>query len=100
MRTLLEIIVAGLLIALAWDKPFKERLSDLGWLSDKAAPVSNHPRPSPSPSGAWMWDPNRKTVLDTPAPKASPLSSPSSILDPNHRSPLDPPRKQSSPHQE
>lgn len=82
LRTLLEIIVAGLLIAAAWNKPFKERVSDLPWIGDKIAPVSNHPqsstlhpRPSPSPSGAWMWDPNPKSPLDPPA-KTHPSATP------------------------
>lgn len=79
LRTLIEIVVAGLLIALAWEKPFKERVSELPWIGDKIAPVSNHPqsstlhpRPSPSASGAWMWDPKRKSILDRSSPTPRP----------------------------
>jgi len=77
MRTLLEIVVAGLLIAIGWDKSFKDRASEFPWLGDKIVPAAKapvhpqsstvHPRPSPSASGSWMWDPNRKSPLDPPA---------------------------------
>ena len=82
MRTLLEIVVAGLLIAAGWETPFKEYASKLPLLGDKTAPASNHPqsstvhpRPTPTASGAWMWDPNRKSPLD-PLVKIRPSPTP------------------------
>jgi hypothetical protein len=86
MRLLLEIILAAALIALAGDKSLKERVSEAQWIGDKIAPVvktpaqpqqAQHPRlqtrsiitPAPTVSGAWMWDPNRKTPLDPPSKK-------------------------------
>jgi len=80
MRTLLEIIVVALLIALAWEKSFKDRLTEVPWIGDKISASGKptrsakraHPLPSASPSGAWMWDPNRKTALDRPSPTPQP----------------------------
>lgn len=88
MRTLLEIAVLAALIACGWNKSFSERIS----LAEASAPpiaksqvrsaVTSGPRagapaapasvanPSPTPSGAWMWDPKRPGALDR---KASPL---------------------------
>jgi hypothetical protein len=106
MRLILDLIIAAAIIALGWEKPLKERISELPWLGDKTAPTESHPRPSSlnphpvptaSPSGAWMWDPKRQSILDTPKPKTAttpPVPSStagSSLLGPNHRSPLDPP---------
>ena len=71
MRTLLDIAIAVLLIALGWEKSFQQRASELPWVGDKTAAVQKTavaPRPAPSASGAWMWDPNRKSVLDRPSP--------------------------------
>jgi hypothetical protein len=115
MRLLLEIILAAALIGLAWGKSFKDRLSEVPWIKDKITasekstkPAQNtHPPPVLSPTVAWIWDPNRRSVLDTPKPRSvTTLPSPSStagswMFDPNHRSPLDPPSKrkpQSTPH--
>lgn len=81
MRLLLEIILAAALIALVWEKSLKERVSELPWIGDKTAPVVKTPErvqrpqprpavtPAPSVSGAWMWDANRKSALDTPSKK-------------------------------
>lgn len=82
MRLLLEIILAAALIALAWDKSFKERVSEAPWIGDKIAPVvktpaqspqSQHHRsivtPAPTTASSWMWDPNRKSPLDPPTRK-------------------------------
>jgi hypothetical protein len=106
MRLLTEIILAAL-IGLAWGKSFKDRLTEVPWFKDKitvsekttkTAPTTRPP-PASSPSGAWMWDPYRRSVLDTPKPRSvTTLPSPSStagswMFDPNHRSPLDPPSK-------
>jgi hypothetical protein len=73
MRLILEILLAAALIALAWEKSLKERASDLPWVSDgfKKSAQRQHRHgatPAPTVSGAWMWDPNRKTSLDRPSP--------------------------------
>jgi hypothetical protein len=82
VRILLEIIVGVLLIALAWEKSLKERFGEIPWPGEKIAPVAkapDHPRflstPTPTASGSWMWDPNRKSPLDPPA-KKHPTSTP------------------------
>jgi hypothetical protein len=105
VRTLLELIIAVAIIALAWEKSLKERTDDLPWVSDKPSSTQNHPRssivnprPTPTAPGAWMWDSKRQSILDTPQPKTATIPAPSStagssLLDPNHRSPLDPPSK-------
>jgi hypothetical protein len=77
VRTLLDIVVAVLLIAVGWEKSFKERAGELPWIGDKLSSVPKapdhsrsstvHPHPTPTASGAWMWDTNRKSVLDAPA---------------------------------
>ena len=81
MRLLLEIMAVAALIALSWEKSFKERASEIPWFRDKVttnskpstrSPQSQHPQtrlqpyvtPAPTTSGSWMWDPNRKTPLD------------------------------------
>ncbi len=79
MRLLLEIIVIGALIALSWEKSFKERAGELPWFRDKAtaktsarSPQTQHPQtrlqpfvtPAPTISGSWLWDRNRKTPPD------------------------------------
>ncbi|MCA1600123.1 MAG: hypothetical protein LC776_00285 [Acidobacteria bacterium] len=83
MRTLLEIVVVALLIAIAWEKSVKERISGLPWLGQKITGTESHspsstrhPRPTPTVSGAWMWDPNRKSVLDRPSPTIPPPREP------------------------
>ena len=81
MRLVLELIVAGLIVALAWEKSFSERVADIPVLGAKLTTTQTHPRsstlhprPTATVSGAWMWDPNRKTTLDrpSPTPKAEP----------------------------
>jgi hypothetical protein len=106
MRLLIEIFIVAALISLAWEKPLRDRLpaflTGTKPETTKAAPRLQTSA-SATPSGAWMTDSNRRTVLDTPAPRSTttnPGSSPGSwMFDPNHRSPLDPPPKKSpSPH--
>ena len=84
MRTLLEIILAAALIALAWEKSLEERARDIPWLGEKMSAVvksPDHPRSSTlnsrpvSTPAAWMWDPNRRSVLDTPPPKSTTVHS-------------------------
>ena len=84
MRLLIEIVLAAALIALAWEKSLKDRASEIPWIGDKIVPVveTQRPRsqirpavtPAPTVSGAWMWDPNRKSPLDLP--KKPPASTP------------------------
>ena len=81
MRFFLEIILAAALIALAWEKSLKERASELPWVSDGfKKPAQRQHRhsatPVPTVSGAWMWDPNRKSVLDRPSPTVPPRNDP------------------------
>jgi len=78
MRLLCEIFVIGALIYLGWEKPFSD------WLhskpeTPKVAPATRPlARVAPTPSSAWMRDPNRQTALDTPAAKPNyPQHSPS-----------------------
>lgn len=77
MRLFLEIILAAALIALAWEKSLQERASELPWIGDglkKSAQRQHRPgvTPAPTVSGAWMWDPNRKSALDRPSPTSPP----------------------------
>lgn len=71
MRSLIEIVIVGALVALAWDKSISERIGEVvpaltakqsSRVAMRATPVAGA-----SPSGAWMWDPNRRTALDRPA---------------------------------
>lgn len=107
MRLLIEIFIVGALISLAWEKPLRDRLpATLTGIKQEVAKPSQRPQTSASatPSGAWMLDPNRRTVLDTPTPeptvtRAGSRPNGSWMWDPNHRSPLDPPAKKSpTPH--
>ena len=64
MRIFFEIILAALLVTLAWERPYK------AWfVSPPAVPKWQAvPRMQPTtPWGAWMWDKNRRTALDRPA---------------------------------
>jgi hypothetical protein len=84
MRLLLEILIIGALIYVGWEIPFRDRLpaSISGVAKSKptvtapsqpinasAAPHQPFARSTPTPSGAWMWDPNQKSALDRPTPK-------------------------------
>ena len=68
MRFFCEIAVVAALLGAAWQKPLSERIS---LLTKPAAPAPAALRAQPvaaaSPSGAWMWDKNRRTALDRPA---------------------------------
>jgi hypothetical protein len=81
MRLLLEIIVVAALLALSWEKSFKQRISEVPWLGNKIAPSAKTPAqsqhrsvapPAPTTSGAWMWDPSHKTPLDPAKKHAEP----------------------------
>jgi hypothetical protein len=106
MRTLFEIVLAAALIALAWEKSLEERARDIPWLGDKIAVSEKSTKTTKAPQSppvstpaAWMSDPNRRSVLDTPPPKSTTLhpeptsTAGSWLFDPKHRSPLDPPTK-------
>jgi hypothetical protein len=90
MRFVVEIILVAALIVVAWEKSLKDRAREIPWPGQLiASEKPMKPAPTASPSGAWMWDPNRRTVLDTPPPKALSSTPPSWMFDPNHRSSLD-----------
>jgi len=94
MRTLVEIFVVGVLIYFGWEKPFKDWANEIrARLPIKRtvvtpetilAPPTPTPAPrivpgiqglsTPTPSGAWMWDPNHRGALDRPSP--SPAGQP------------------------
>ena len=91
MRLLVEILIIGALIYLAWDMPLKQRAEQVQAAVRAALPSKQPatapeetvttpvpqtttpvPRPRPiiratPPRGAWMWDPKRQSVLDRPA---------------------------------
>jgi hypothetical protein len=75
MRLLTEIIIAAALIALAWDKPFKQWLRPASAVQTKIdAPSQPQARigtsqaaPAATRSGDWMWDPAHRSTLDRPA---------------------------------
>ena len=84
MRLLFELLIIAALIAAAWEKSYQERLGEALPMFAKgsspppraeparrAAPAASAQAAAPaaSPSGAWMWDPKRKSALD---PKPSP----------------------------
>ena len=64
MRFFCEIAVVAALLGAAWQKPLSERVS---LLTNASAAAPAQPVGAASPSGAWMWDPNRRTALDRPA---------------------------------
>ena len=95
MRLLVEILIIGSLIYLAWDIPLRQRADQVqaavqaavrATVTSKqpatapeqtvATPVPQtrtpipQPKPmitAPPPRGAWMWDTKRQSVLDRPA---------------------------------
>lgn len=71
MRFLLELVLLGALVALAWEKSIRERVAEVFpavAVVQKAGPVKRAaPAAASNTSGAWMWDPNRRTTLDRPA---------------------------------
>jgi hypothetical protein len=74
MRLLGEIIIIGVLIYIGWETPFRDYLptSISGVAKSSTTQAAAPPRPiarsTSTPSGAWMWDPNRHTALDRPTP--------------------------------
>src|SRR6266849_2914704 len=88
MRLIAEIFIVGALIYFGWEKPFKDwadegrfRLTGkrAAAAPQEAVPAAPTPTPAPrivpgiqglstpSPRGAWMWDPNHRSALDRPA---------------------------------
>ncbi len=78
------VLLIGLIsiVALTWDKPLRERISEMPvvgpYLSSSSTEVlqparvtrvgaHTQPERSPQTNGAWMWDPNHRTALDRPA---------------------------------
>jgi hypothetical protein len=75
MRFVIELVLIAAFVAFAWEKSLKERVSKIPWIANKISETQSHPQsstsnshPTPTVSGAWMWDSNRKTVLDRPSP--------------------------------
>jgi len=95
MRVLLELILAAAILALASEKPLKEQVNHLPWMTDKTAPAAKMPVPAPHPllqpqpmvtltpavhptstvAGSWLWDPSHRSTLD-PSLKKHPPSTP------------------------
>jgi hypothetical protein len=98
MRLFCELFLAAVLIWLGWTKSFQDRINHMRGIEPPPT-VSAHqtqvqqaladgsvattttaprqpfvpayrPRPSPTPSGDWMWDPAHRNPLDKPAYKA------------------------------
>ena len=71
MRSLLEIVLLGAVVALAWEKSISERVGEVvpALASNEPAVAANRATPvaATNTSGAWMWDPNRRSALDRPA---------------------------------
>ena len=94
MRLLLEILIAAGLVALAWDTSYYERIGTLvpalasthqASPNSATEPARRSPAPqsanttpppegSPTPSGAWMWDPKRQGSLDRTGQSSPPNS--------------------------
>ena len=91
MRLLVEILIVGALIYVAWDMPLKQRVDQVQ-AAVRAAMPSKQPATAPQepvvapaaptstpipllrpiqratvPPGVWMWDPKHQSVLDRPA---------------------------------
>lgn len=68
MRSLIEVALVGLIVALAWEKPISERVGEVIPILTGQQRASKAPKQlEPVASGAWMWDQNRRTALDRPA---------------------------------
>lgn len=94
MRLTLELALVAAIIYLGWNAPLNEQMPGFH-RSAPAAAVTAQPNKTP---GAWMWDPNRRTALDTPRPAvAHPSVSGSWMWDPNHHATLDPPHNAVTP---
>lgn len=91
MRLALELVLVAAILYLGWDKPLSEWVLPVAHSPPPPSRSSVSAKATLSPSGAWMWDPSRHSVLDKPGEQPKTVhQSASGILDPNHRSPLDP----------
>jgi len=87
VRLLLEILIIGALIYVGWEIPFRDRLpTSVSGVAKSRSPAAAAPQPintgaaprqpfvraASTPSGAWMWDPNRRSALDRPTPSHHP----------------------------
>jgi hypothetical protein len=98
MRLFCEIFLVTVLIWLGWSKSFQDRFNQMRGIEPTPAPraaqtaaataeasAPRQPfqpayartRPSSTPSGDWMWDPNHRQPLDRPAYKTGASSQPS-----------------------
>lgn len=87
MRLIAEIVIFSALLAVCWEKSLKERVmgpsaetavkakapSALGGRNRQAVV---EPAATLTPSGAWMWDKNRRSPLDPPTPKTEKAEKP------------------------
>jgi|SRR6476646_6559447 len=93
MRLFCELFLLAVLIWLGWSQSFHDRLDQIRGVQPaatvtaktQASPTSVaavttapmpvprqpflRPRPAPTPSGDWMWDPAHRNPLDKPAQK-------------------------------
>jgi hypothetical protein len=94
VRLLIELVLAAALIALAWETPYRQTVSNVvPWVAKSATikrptvsdpavalttptqpsnPVVTHrpiTTPAPTVSGSWMWD--KKGPLDRPSPHST-----------------------------
>ena len=71
MRSAIEIVVLGAVVAFAWEKSISERVGEVIPALSSGQPLLAAKRATlgsaTNTSGAWMWDPNRRSVLDRPA---------------------------------
>ena len=71
MRSVIEIAILGAVVALGWEKSISERVGEaipaFASTQPKVAAKRATPVAAAQTSGAWMWDPNRRSVLDRPA---------------------------------
>lgn len=71
MRSVIEIAILGAVVALAWEKSISQRVGEVipAFASKQAQVAAKGATPvaATSTSGAWMWDPTRRSVLDRPA---------------------------------
>ena len=71
MRSVVELAILAAVIALAWEKSISQRVGEVipAFASEQPRAMAKRATPvsASNTSGAWMWDPNRRSVLDRPA---------------------------------